>query len=77
MGSALLSAALAELSQKGWRDAVLWVLPENRPALAFYERFGFVVEQGIEKIEERSGRPVIRLRVGLGEPIQLTPYDPA
>jgi GrpB-like predicted nucleotidyltransferase (UPF0157 family)/ribosomal protein S18 acetylase RimI-like enzyme len=77
VGSAMLSAALSTLNQKGWRDVVLWVLPENRPALAFYERFGFVVEPGVEKREERSGRGVIRLRVGLDEPIRLAPYDPS
>lgn len=76
-GGALLAAALTELREKGWRDVVLWVLPENRPALAFYERFGFVIEPGIEKREERSGHRVIRLRVGVDEPIQLVPYDPS
>lgn len=44
VGNALLPAALAELSGNGWCDMVLWVLPENRPALAFYDRFGFAVE---------------------------------
>jgi ribosomal protein S18 acetylase RimI-like enzyme len=63
VGSALMSATLAALSERGRHDAVLWVLPENQPALAFYERFGFAVEHGIEKVEERSGRPVIRLRL--------------
>lgn len=56
---------------------VLWVLPENRAALAFYTGFGFVVETGVEKHEERSGRLVIRLRAGLDEPIRLAPYDPS
>lgn len=77
VGSALLSAALAELSERGWRDVVLWVLPENRRALAFYDRFGFAIEPGVEKVEERSGRPVIRLRRGLDEPIRIVPYDPS
>lgn len=76
-GGALLSAALAELAGRGWRDVVLWVLPENRGALAFYERFGFAVEPGVEKREERSGRSVIRLRAALDEPIRLVPYDPS
>jgi ribosomal protein S18 acetylase RimI-like enzyme len=62
MGRAMLTAALSELGEKGWRDVILWVLPENRAAFAFYERFGFEVEEGVEKLEERSGRPVIRLR---------------
>lgn len=66
-GGAMLTAALAELSERHFRDAILWVLPENRPALAFYDKFGFTVEEGVEKREERSGRPVIRLRASLPE----------
>jgi ribosomal protein S18 acetylase RimI-like enzyme len=64
-GGAMLTAALAELSEHRFRDVILWVLPENQTALAFYERFGFEVEEGVEKIEERSGRPVIRLCANL------------
>lgn len=66
-GSAMLAAALAELEAHDWKEVVLWVLPENRRALAFYSRFGFEIEAGIEKREERSGRPVIRLRVKVGD----------
>lgn len=62
VGATVLSSALDELGRRRYRDVVLWVLPENRPALAFYERFGFEVEEGVEKLEERSGQPVIRLR---------------
>lgn len=76
-GSEMLSAALEELSEEGWHDVVLWVLPENRPALAFYDRFGFAVDENVEKLEERSGRPVIRLRTELDQPIRLVPYDPS
>lgn len=64
-GGALLAAALEELDSRRCRDAVLWVLPENRAALAFYARFGFEVERGVEKREERSGRSVIRMRASL------------
>lgn len=76
-GRALLMAALGELSEGGLRDVILWVLPENRAAPAFYERFGFAVEPGIEKHEEQSGHRIIRLRAGLDEPIRLVPYDPS
>jgi GrpB-like predicted nucleotidyltransferase (UPF0157 family)/ribosomal protein S18 acetylase RimI-like enzyme len=76
-GEAVLKAVFGELARQGWRDVTLWVLPENEPALAFYGRFGFAVEHGVEKHEERSGRPVIRLRAALDEPIQLVPYDPS
>lgn len=74
-GRAMLKAAFRELGEQGWRDVILWVLPENEPALAFYKRFGFAIEHGVEKREERSGRPVIRLRAALDEPIRLAPYD--
>ena len=66
VGSALLRAALEELEKNAWSEVVLWVLPENRRALDFYARFDFRVEKGIEKREERSGRPVIRLRASVG-----------
>ncbi len=64
-GGAMLKAAFAELSEHHFCDVILWVLPENHAALAFYDRFGFAIEEGVEKHEERSGRPVIRLRAGL------------
>ena len=63
VGSAILAAALADLGERGWRDVALWVLPENKGALAFYARFGFEVEKGVERREERSGKRVIRLRL--------------
>jgi ribosomal protein S18 acetylase RimI-like enzyme len=65
VGSAMLARALNELIELGSREVVLWVLPENHSARAFYHRFGFKVEDGVERREERSGRPVIRLRTVL------------
>jgi ribosomal protein S18 acetylase RimI-like enzyme len=62
VGRTLLEEALAELRRQGYGDMILWVLPENRRAIAFYERFGFRVEDGIEKLEPRSGQRVICLR---------------
>lgn len=76
IGSAMLTAALREVGARGLGETILWVLPENRAALVFYERFGFAVEGGIEKQEERSGRPVIRMRAtlpGADQPIELVP----
>lgn len=64
-GGAMLAVALGELQEFGFREVILWVLPENRAALAFYERFGFEVEEGVEKREERSGGTVVRLRAGI------------
>lgn len=64
-GSALLKTALEELGTRRYRDVILWVLPENRAALAFYDQFGFEIEECAEKREERSGHRVIRLRASL------------
>ncbi len=64
-GGAMLKTAFERLSERRFRDLILWVLPENHAALAFYDRFGFEVEEGVEKREERSKRPVIRLRASL------------
>jgi GNAT superfamily N-acetyltransferase len=70
-GGALLETALEELNARRYRDVILWVLPENRQALAFYGRFGFEIEDGVEKREERSGHRVIRLRVSLRSTFKL------
>jgi GrpB-like predicted nucleotidyltransferase (UPF0157 family)/mannose-6-phosphate isomerase-like protein (cupin superfamily)/GNAT superfamily N-acetyltransferase len=75
-GGALLKAAFAELSERCFREATLWVLPANQAALAFYEQFGFEVEEGVEKHEERSGRSVVLLRRSLDEPIRIVAYEP-
>lgn len=64
--AAVAAAALEELEENAWSEVVLWVLPENRRALDFYARFGFLVEEGVEKHEERSSRPVVRLRAQVG-----------
>lgn len=65
VGTALLIAAFERLKERGWQEVVLWVLPENLRALAFYARHGFTIEEGVEKREERSGCSVIRLRASL------------
>lgn len=41
LGRPLLEAAASSLAARGYRDAFLWVLEENRRARAFYERMGF------------------------------------
>lgn len=40
-GRALLNAAVERLTDRGFRDVLLWVLEENRRARLFYERNGF------------------------------------
>lgn len=61
-GSALLTVSLEQLARAGWRRAILWVLPENLGARAFYEQAGFRLDDGVESVEGRSGRRVIRFR---------------
>ena len=43
-GTALLDQALRHLRADGFREAVLWVLQGNQPAIAFYEAAGFVAD---------------------------------
>ena len=59
IGSRLLDAALAALAAEGFGDAYLWVLADNAPARAFYERRDFqllerenVVEIDGERLRE-------------------------
>jgi ribosomal protein S18 acetylase RimI-like enzyme len=64
IGTALLRAALEEARADGAAAVTLWVLEANEPARAFYERFGFADDGGRE-LHERSGEPVIGMRVEL------------
>ena len=64
VGRALMETALTHLQAGGWREATLWVLAGNEPALNFYARFGFAPD-GFEKLYERGGTTGIRLRRSL------------
>ncbi|MGH7645393.1 MAG: GNAT family N-acetyltransferase [Gemmatimonadales bacterium] len=46
LGRALLDRALAELRRRGYAECTLWVLEENRPAQAFYEKLGWRPDGG-------------------------------
>lgn len=65
-GGPLLEAAVETLGERGFRDALLWVLEENRRARRFYEKHGFrpagdVMEQ---EIGGKRLREVLYLRLG-------------
>ena len=45
LGKALLVGVARALEDEGARSLVVWVLRENRPARAFYERLGGVAEE--------------------------------
>jgi L-amino acid N-acyltransferase YncA len=39
-GSALMRAGAGEITARGWRGMLIWVLRENAPSRLFYERMG-------------------------------------
>lgn len=63
LGHALLERALDGLRAAGHRSAVLWVLPGNERAIAFYERAGFERDGREQEIRAEHARlPVVGLR---------------
>lgn len=54
IGRALLDEAVSDLRERGFTDAMLWVLRENQRARAFYEAAGWRTD-GATKDEERPG----------------------
>jgi ribosomal protein S18 acetylase RimI-like enzyme len=59
-GRALMDEAVAELRRDGVTEVRLWVLTENAPARAFYERYGFVADgtNHFFRVERPDGTPV-------------------
>ncbi len=60
-GSALLAAAHRGLADVGHAEAILWVVPGNLRARAFYERHGWVAES-VERTAEINGITVPEVR---------------
>jgi GNAT superfamily N-acetyltransferase len=61
VGRVLLHDAVADLRQRGYRAAVLWVLETNVRACRFYEIAGWRSD-GTAKIEHRSGVELREMR---------------
>jgi GNAT superfamily N-acetyltransferase len=61
VGRALMAACLGALRERGYADAILWVLADNPRARAFYEREGWALDGG-EKTDEFLGVAVRELR---------------
>lgn len=60
-GRALMDAAVGALRDRdGVREVRLWVLTDNAPARAFYERYGFVADGASHffRVERTDGTPV-------------------
>jgi len=64
-GRALMAAALAALTERGYAQATVWSFADNERANAFYERHGFD-RDGAERREEAwAGILEVRLRRSL------------
>jgi ribosomal protein S18 acetylase RimI-like enzyme len=61
VGSALLHETTAGLDDDGYGEAVLWVIAQNAPARALYERFGWTVD-GARREEDVLGVTVEEMR---------------
>jgi GNAT superfamily N-acetyltransferase len=61
VGAALMAQALADMRQRGYRAAVLWVLEANDRARRFYERFGWQPD-GTVKDDTLWGAPIREVR---------------
>ncbi|HEX5193966.1 MAG TPA: GNAT family N-acetyltransferase [Solirubrobacteraceae bacterium] len=70
IGSALLAAVLGELARADLTDVALWVLADNRGAIAFYERLGFV-DDGSRNLYR--GAPELRMRASLASSVSISP----
>ena len=61
IGTALIAAARACLTEQGFRDAILWVLDSNARAYRFYQADGWFAE-GSRRMEKHWGILVQELR---------------
>jgi [ribosomal protein S18]-alanine N-acetyltransferase len=68
IASALLAEALCEAAERNCRRATLEVRPSNRPALRFYEKFGFVGEGIRPRYYEDTGEDALILWADLPVP---------
>ena len=59
IGSKLIAFAMRELKKQGFSSVFLWVLAENRPAIACYEKNGFRTDAKRPSSGKRSRNCVI------------------
>lgn len=62
VGRRLMQAAASQLTDAGFRVAILWVLSGNQRAIRFYEATGWSVD-GAAKEANVSGHPVTEIRM--------------
>lgn len=73
VGHALMRLMSRKLLDEGHRAAALWVLRENLPARAFYERLGGVVVG--ERTDEESGAVMVEVAYGWSDLSVLVPPE--
>ncbi|MGH2690261.1 MAG: GNAT family N-acetyltransferase [Actinomycetota bacterium] len=61
LGRLLLAAATDELRDRGFREAVLWVVERNQRARRFYEDAGWGPDGGV-MVEDTRGSPIREVR---------------
>lgn len=61
VGYLLMQAALDKLRKRTFTEASLWVLEQNVRGIRFYERFGFVKDEGANGVKlEQIGNTTVR-----------------
>jgi ribosomal protein S18 acetylase RimI-like enzyme len=63
-GRTLLDHVCAEFMRRGFEELTLWVLEENHPARAFYEKYGFTLDGGTRRYP-KTEVPEVRYRIRL------------
>src|SRR5882672_3742609 len=63
-GRILIDHVFAELRRRGFVEATLWVLEENRDARRFYEKYGFHLDGGARRYP-KTQVPEVRYRIRL------------
>jgi ribosomal protein S18 acetylase RimI-like enzyme len=71
VGTALIGLMARNLLGHGQTAAALWVLRDNTPARAFYERIGGALVD--EKVEEQAGTTLTEVAYGWGDLALLLP----
>jgi ribosomal protein S18 acetylase RimI-like enzyme len=64
VGTALMNEVIASLQRDRWPAMSLWVLEQNRGAIAFYSSFGFKTD-GARMTDPWSGQTEVRMRASL------------
>jgi ribosomal protein S18 acetylase RimI-like enzyme len=77
VGTALMNEVIRSLQRDGWPLISLWVLEQNRGAIAFYSSFGFKAD-GARMTDPWSGQTEVRMQLSLSsaDDYMLRRYSP-